>query len=77
VAWLFSKSTLNYQIRDDLNIFVPACENLWIEINQPDKGHRHWCSLQHDYNEFQEAFQENILKRNKQTKCFMLAVTIT
>jgi len=40
------KFTLNYQIRDDLNIFVPACENLWIEINHPDKGRRHRCSLQ-------------------------------
>ena len=29
VAFLI-KSTLNYQIRDDLHIFVPACENLWI-----------------------------------------------
>ena len=31
------KSTLSYKIRDDLKIFVPACENLWIEINHPDK----------------------------------------
>ena len=29
VAFLI-KSTFNYQIRDDLNMFVPACENLWI-----------------------------------------------
>ena len=36
VAFLI-KFTLNYQIRDDLNIFMPACENLWIEINRPEK----------------------------------------
>ena len=76
VAFLI-KSTLNYQIRDDLKIFVPACENLWIEINHPDKGHRHRCSLQHDYSEFQEAFQKNILKITEAKKCFMLVVTIT
>ena len=63
------KSILNYQIRDDLNIFVPGCENRWIEINHPDKNgivigvvYRH---PQHDHSEFQEAFQENILKINK------------
>jgi len=68
------KSTLNYQIRDDLHIFVPACENLWIEINLPDKKsivigivYRH---PQHDYSEFQKAFQENILKINK-SKCVL------
>jgi len=59
---------------------VPACENLWIELIHPDKKGiifgvvcRH---PQHDHNEFQEAFQENILKINK--KCFMfVVVTIT
>jgi len=73
VAFLI-KSTLNYQIKDDLNIFVPACENHWIEINHPDeKGivigivYRH---PQHDHSEFQEAFQENILKINKNKKVF-------
>ena len=73
VAFLI-KSTLNYQIRDDLKIFVPACENLWIEINHPDKKgivigvvYRH---PQHDHNEFQEAIQENILKINKSKKFF-------
>ena len=68
VAFLI-KSTLNYQIRDDLRIFVPACENLWIEINHPDKKGivvRIVDRLpQHDYSEFEEAFQENILKINK------------
>jgi len=61
VAFLI-KSTLNFQIRVDLNIFVPACENLWIEINHPDKKvivigvvYRY---PQHDHSEFQEAFQE-------------------
>jgi len=73
VAFLI-KSTLNYQIRDDLHIFVPACENLCIEINHPDKKnivrgvvYRH---PQHDHSEFQEAFQDNILKINKSKKLF-------
>ena len=73
VAFLI-KSTLNYQIRDDLKIFVPACENLWIENNHPDKKgiilgvvYRH---PQHDHSEFHEAFQENILKINKNKKVF-------
>ena len=68
------KSILNYQIRDDLNIFVPGCENRWIEINHPDKNgivigvvYRH---PQHDHSEFQEAFQENILQLNKSKKVF-------
>jgi len=80
VAFLI-KSTLNFQIRDDLKIFVPACENLWIEIDHPDKKgivigvvYRH---PQHDHSEFQEAFQENILKLNKNKTCFMLVMTIT
>jgi len=48
---------------------VPACENLWIEINQLDKKdviigvvYRH---PRHDHGGFQEAFQENIIKINK------------
>ena len=51
---------------------MSACENLWIEINNPDKKgivigvvYRH---PQHDHSEFQEAFQENILKINKNKK---------
>ena len=51
---------------------MPRCENLWIEINHPDKRaivigvvYRH---PQHDHNEFQEAFQENIFKINKNKK---------
>jgi len=36
--------TKHFQIRHDLNMSVPACENLWIEINQAKK-HYH-CSLQ-------------------------------
>ena len=65
----------------DLHIFVPACENLWIEINHPDKKGIVigvvYSHPQHDYSEFQEAFQENMLKINKSKKVFMLVVTIT
>jgi len=68
VAFLI-KSTLNYQIRDDLKIFVPACENLWIEINHPDKKGIVigvvYIQPQHDHSEFQVTFQENIHKINK------------
>jgi len=58
----------------DLHIFVPACENLWIEINHPDKKGIVigvvYRLPQHDYSEFQEAFQKNILKINKSKKVF-------
>ena len=79
VAFLI-KSTLNYQIRDDLHIFVPARENLWFEINHPDKKgivigvvYRH---PQHDHSEFQEVLRKYSQNKQKQ-KCFMLVVTIT
>ena len=69
-----TKSKLNYQIRDDPNIFVSASENLWIEINYPDKKGIVigvvYTHPQHDHSEFQDIFQENILKINKNKEVF-------